>query len=77
MVIWHYVLRRDLGGLERSGITLAVVWRTQVRGTRRRRVLKHGLHIFATFFECSFEAKVASRSYNNKRAQNGAPSFFR
>ena len=55
------------GGFERSGITLAVVWRTQVRGTRRRRVLKRGLHIFATLFQCFLLRKVASRSYNNKK----------
>ena len=32
--------------MERSGITLAVVWRTEVRGTRRRRAVKCDLHIF-------------------------------
>ena len=58
------------GGFERSGITLAVVWRTQVRGTRRRRAVKRGLHIFATLFQCVFAAKVTNRSYNNKRAGN-------
>ena len=37
------------GGLERSGITLAVVWRTQVRGTRRRRAVKRGLLMVERF----------------------------
>ena len=59
------------GGLERSGITLAVIWRTQVRGTRRRRAVKGGLHMFATFFLRLFEAKVASRGHDNKRAGFG------
>ena len=54
------------GVFERSGITLAVVWRSQVHGTRRRRAVNRGLHIFATFFQCFFAAKVANRSYNNK-----------
>ena len=38
------------GGFERSGITLAVVWMTQVHGTRRRREIKRGLHIFPNVF---------------------------
>jgi len=65
------------GGFGRSGITLAVVWRTQVRGTRRRRVVKRGLHISATFFHCFFEAKVVGKEFTTNRPRNAGPSFFR
>ena len=42
------------GGFERSGITLAVVWMTQVHGTRRRREIKRGLNIFLNVFFARF-----------------------
>ena len=66
-VIWHYVLRRDLRGPKHSGITLAVVWRTQVHGTQRRRAIKRGLHTFPNDFWSFFGRQGAEKSYNNKR----------
>jgi len=63
--------------LERSGITLAVVWRTQVRGTRRRRAVKRGLHIFATLFYVFLETKVASRRSQQQKTHFGTYGFFR
>ena len=62
----HFKAR--FGGFERSGITLAVVWRTQVRGTRRRRVLNRGLHIFATLFQCFFVEKSGQPELQQQKA---------
>ena len=65
------------GGFGRSGITLAVVWRTQVRGTRRRRAVKRGLHIFATLFYVFLETKVASRRSQQQKTHFATYGFFR
>ena len=68
-VIWNYVFKRDLGGPERSGITLAEVWSTGGHGTAGRRVVKHGLHIFPNDLGLFFGAIGCGKSYDDKRAR--------
>ena len=59
------------GGFERSGITLAVVWMTQVHGTRRRREIKRGLHIFPDVFWSFLCVKSEKKGHNKNAGQFG------
>ena len=64
------------GGPERSGITLAVVSMTQVRGTRRRRALKRGKNTFPQLFGSFFGAPSRRKSHNNKSIGFGTYTPF-
>ena len=62
-------------GFEVSGITLAMVWSTRMHGTRRRRAVKHSLHIFPTLLWLFLGVQSAQPDLRQQRTLCATSSF--